>query len=137
MNSAMDEAPLRLAPGVLDEIIAHAIDCLPDEACGLLVGQGRHVEAFRSITNIDPSPRTYTLDPEEHFRVLRESEREGWEIVGAFHSHPASAAVPSVTDVALAREPDWVWLIAGPVTEVARFRAWLIRDGRSIEVGLG
>lgn len=132
----MDEAPLRLAPGLQEEIIAHARDCLPDEACGLLVGLGREVEAFRPITNIDASPRTYTLSPEEHHRVWRESEREGREIVGAFHSHPDSGAIPSSTDVALAREPDWVWLIAGPVSKAPKLRAWLVRDGRSIEVGL-
>lgn len=132
----MDEVPLRLAVGLQDEILAHARDCLPDEACGLLVGRAREVEVFRPVTNIDSSPRTYTLSPEEHFRVLRESEREGREIVGAFHSHPDSAAIPSPTDVVLAQEPDWVWLIAGPVTRAPTLRAWLIRDGRPTEVRL-
>ncbi len=130
----MTGAPVVLGPGIRGEMIAHARSCLPNEACGLLVGRGLHVERFVPVANADASPTTYTLDPEGHYRAMLEAEADGLALLGAFHSHPASAAVPSRTDIDLAADPDWVWIIVGPMDEHLRVRAWRILESGTEEV---
>ena len=132
----MPEEVLHLGRWLLEELIAHATDSLPNEACGLLVGRGRRADRFVPVTNVAASPDRYTLDPEQHYRVLIQAESDSQEILGVFHSHPTSAAEPSVTDISLAEEPGWVWVIAGDVARSPVVRAWRIVAGRSSEVRL-
>jgi proteasome lid subunit RPN8/RPN11 len=132
LNSA---APLLLAEPIRAAILAHADNCLPDECCGLIASDETGAVRFAyPLTNANPSPVTFTLDPQEHYGAMRHAENQGWEIAGVFHSHPAGAAIPSAIDVAMALDPDWVHLIlAGG--EIGAFR---IRGGsvESIEVWL-
>jgi proteasome lid subunit RPN8/RPN11 len=94
-------------------ILTHADNCAPNECCGLLArdGEGRITFVY-PLTNADPSPVTYTIDPDEHFHALRHAESRGWEITGVFHSHPAGTATPSMIDVQSALEPRWMYVIA-------------------------
>jgi proteasome lid subunit RPN8/RPN11 len=85
------------------------------------------------LTNADPSPVSYTIDPDEHFQAMRHAETMGWEIGGAFHSHPDGTAMPSMIDVQSALEPDWMYLIASP----DEIRAFSIRSGEIEEIELG
>ncbi len=97
-----------------EAIAAHAEFCHPEEACGLLAAdtEGRLRMAY-SLTNVLASPTNYTLDPKEHLAVTRHADRNGWEVAGVFHSHPASGAYPSATDIRLAADPTWFYLIYG------------------------
>ena len=107
-------------------ILTHAENTLPNECCGLIaVGSGAIRFAY-PLTNANPSPITFTVDPEEHFGAMRHAESRGWEILGVFHSHPDGEATPSPTDVAMAWDPDWIHLIAGR----GELAAFLIRDGK-------
>jgi proteasome lid subunit RPN8/RPN11 len=114
-------------------IVTHADNCAPNECCGLLAGDptGRICFAY-PLTNAHPSPVSYTIDPEEHFRALRHAESNGWEIAGAFHSHPRGPATPSIIDVQSALEPDWLYLVASP----GEIRGFRIADGEVVELGL-
>ena len=134
-----DRAPraLILSPALRAEVEAHLRSVLPDEGCGLLVGNGEQVERFVPVTNANPSPSTFTLDPVEHHRALLAAESEGRELVGVVHSHPWSAALPSPTDVAGALEPEWVYVIVGPLDDEPEARAWVIDGGRVDEVSVG
>jgi proteasome lid subunit RPN8/RPN11 len=93
--------------------------------------EGRLTFAY-PLTNADPSPVSYTIDPDEHFQALRHAESRGWEIAGVFHSHPGGPATPSMIDVQLALEPDWLYLIAAP----GEMRGFTIRAGTIEEVEL-
>jgi len=128
-----DAVRVALPDQIRRAIFAHAADCAPDECCGLLAAddKGRITFAY-PLTNVDPSPVSYTVDPDEHFQALRHSESRGWEIAGVFHSHPRGPAVPSMIDVQNALEPEWVYLVVAP-DEMRGFR---IRDGKIEEVGL-
>ena len=99
----------------LDDIVDHARAEAPSECCGLLIGGVRTgdavVEASVRTRNIRESATRYQVDPAEHFAAIRQVRAEGREIVGAYHSHPRSAAVPSPTDIAEATYPDFVYLI--------------------------
>jgi len=112
----------RLADQIRQAILTHAENCAPDECCGLLAAdtEGRITFAY-PLTNVDPSPVSYTVDPDEHFAALSHAESQGWEIAGAFHSHPGGSATPSMIDVQTALEPGWLYLIAAPA-EIRGFR---------------
>ena len=115
----------------LEAMVAHATFCLPNEACGLVAAEpGGALTMVYCLTNVDASPYRFTVDPTEHFRAWRHAERHGWDLAGSFHSHPASPAVPSQTDIAGALDPSWVYFVvslalaAGPDV-----RAYRIDDG--------
>ncbi len=84
-----------------EEMIAHVRAEAPNEGCGMLGGKDGAVLAVLPARNAAASPIRFTIHPEDLLRIVRtvEYERE-WEIVGIFHSHLASAAYPSATDVA-------------------------------------
>jgi proteasome lid subunit RPN8/RPN11 len=93
-------------------MVAYAENCRPDECCGLLAGHSGGVVRFvYPLTNSNASPVSYTIDAREHFAAWRHAERNGWELIGAFHSHPNGPSEPSATDRALAGEPDWAYVI--------------------------
>jgi proteasome lid subunit RPN8/RPN11 len=122
-----------LPADMADRILAHSRAGLPNEACGLLAGDQDGVRALFCLENADASPVSYTIEPGGHFRALMEAESNGWELIGAFHSHVNAPAYPSPTDVAGAAEPDWIWLVAGPITGETEIRAYRIQDGRVAE----
>lgn len=102
---------------------------VPFEACGLLEGtiQGGDYK----VTGIHPS-KNVAPDPAERFEVdprlllrLQKDLRDGpTEMVGIYHSHPRGPALPSATDLALAWQPELVWVITalGPPVQTAAYR---------------
>jgi proteasome lid subunit RPN8/RPN11 len=114
-------------------ILAHAENCAPNECCGLVAidDLGRLRFAY-PLSNADPSPISYTIDPDEHFRAMRHAESMGWEIGGVFHSHPGGTAMPSMIDVQMALEPDWLYLVAAP----GEIKGFHIRSGVIEEIAL-
>ncbi len=92
---------LQISAEQLAEMIAHVRGAVPNEGCGMLGGQDGTVLAVFPARNAAASPIRFTIHPEDLLRIVRtvEYERE-WQIVGIFHSHVASPAYPSATDVA-------------------------------------
>jgi [CysO sulfur-carrier protein]-S-L-cysteine hydrolase len=84
---------------VVDSILAHALGDAPRECCGLLLGAGRHIVKAVRTRNARAGTTRYLVDPEDHFAVIREARPSGLSIVGAYHSHPASAPTPSARDI--------------------------------------
>ena len=119
---------LELPPQVTEAMIAHARFTYPEEACGLLaVDDSGDVRMVYCLTNVERSRYRFTVDPNEHYRAWRHAERNGWEIGGAFHSHPATAAHPSSTDISGALDPTWIHVIVGladPEQPEVRFTWW-------------
>lgn len=116
-------------------MLAHAYGCHPEESCGLLAADpaGRVRMAY-PLTNALHSPTSYTVDPTEHFRALKHAERAGWDLIGVFHSHPHSSGYPSPTDVRLAAEPDWLYVLVGMENyDRPTIRGFRIRSGRITE----
>ncbi|MGQ0850051.1 MAG: M67 family metallopeptidase [Actinomycetota bacterium] len=113
---------MELAPQAVAAMLAHADYCRPEECCGLLAGDrdGR-VRFVYPLTNAQHSAVAYTIEPVEHFRAWQHANRSGWEMIGAFHSHPDGPLYPSATDLALAAEPDWVYVIVA-ASQLAGFR---------------
>ena len=120
-----------------DAIVAHARAALPLECCGLLVGTADTVEEAVPARNLKASATRYEVDPEDHFALIRRVRHEGRAIVGAYHSHPSTAAAPSQTDIAEAHDEALVHVIVSlrdqPRVEVRAFR---IAAGLAREVPL-
>ncbi len=101
----------RLDKRQVEEMIAHARAEAPQEACGVLAGPEGRVERVYRTTNVERSGVRYRLDPQEQYEILIELEQRGWELVGIYHSHPASEAYPSATDLEWAFYPDSLYFI--------------------------
>lgn len=104
---------LRIARAHLDEIIVHAREDHPDEACGVLVGPEGTDEPRRlaRMTNAERSPTFFRFDSSEQFQLHKEMMAAGEEIVVVYHSHTATEAYPSRTDISLAAEPQAHYLL--------------------------
>ena len=135
----MPATPLTLTETVWRQMVGHAYDGLPEEACGLLGGDpgARHVEVFYPCRNAAASSRVYTLDPRDHLRADRDAESRGLEIVGVMHSHTHTEAYPSPTDVVQAPDPAWHYVIVSLKREAAVLRSFRIVDGAITEEGVG
>jgi len=124
-----------IAGQVRDAMVAHAHFCLPEEACGLMaVDDGGTIRMVYATTNVDRSAVRFTVSPNEHFRAIRHAERQGWAIAGSFHSHPASAAYPSATDVAGALDSEWLYVIVGMGNGAPDVRGFRIADSKVSEI---
>jgi len=104
----------------------------PNEACGILFGdlgsEGPIVRKIVPVRNVLESITNFQIDAEEFLRSLSEAEREGIELIGFFHSHPA-AAHPSVTDAKYMKLwPGNIWLIISSINH--DIAAFIIVDGR-------
>ena len=98
---------------VHDQMVAHCLGGMPDEACGLLGGdlESGEVVTCYPTRNLAASAKLYTVDPAEHLRADRDAEASGHSIIGVFHSHTHTEAYPSHTDVAQAPDPSWHYVL--------------------------
>ena len=92
--------PVRIAGAVLDDMVAHAVVEAPRECCGLLVGTEYQVEESVRTANLEPGDARFLVDPAQHFALMKRLRGTGRDVIGAYHSHPRSEAVPSLTDLA-------------------------------------
>jgi proteasome lid subunit RPN8/RPN11 len=100
-----------LSNAAKDAMIAHARDEAPVECCGLLLGVEGVVEEAVRARNLRRSRTAYLVDPADHFALIRRARKEGRTIVGAYHSHPQSPAVPSPVDLREALCQDFLYVI--------------------------
>src|SRR6266513_2877668 len=130
-------AAMRIPRQIIDEMVAHAREDAPNECCGMIGGvDGSAARVYRSI-NAEASPLRYSLDASDQFRIMREMEERGEELVGIYHSHTGSAAYPSQTDVNLAAYPDAVYVIVSlQDLENPEVKGFWIRDGQIEEAEL-
>jgi proteasome lid subunit RPN8/RPN11 len=112
---------LNISSTIVRNLLQHAREEAPRECCGLLVGKGDSVVESVRARNLDAKATRYLIDPEDHFGAIRAARRDGLEVIGAYHSHPSSAAVPSPTDVAEANSgSDFLYVIVSLVDDDVR-----------------
>ena len=89
-------------------LVAHALDGLPDEACGLIVGRfgSDQVDRFVPLRNAAASSKIYEIDPADWAAAEDAADREQLAILGVVHSHTHTSAYPSPTDVRQASMTD-------------------------------
>jgi len=121
---------LSLPQSFIAEMIAHAQEDAPNECCGIIAGKdGRAVKLFRA-KNAEASPWRYSVEPKDLFRIFREVDEKGWSFLAIYHSHTASEAYPSPTDVRLAFWPEANYvLVSLQDADKPVVRAFRILDG--------
>jgi len=131
---------LRIAQAHLDDVVAHARADHPDEACGVLVGPEGSDEPRRLVrmTNAERSPTFFRFDADEQFLLHKQMMAAGEEIVVVYHSHTATEAYPSRTDVSLAAEPQAHYLLVSTAASGrdegrVEIRSYRIVDGEVSE----
>ncbi len=131
----MDE--IIVARRFIERIISHGKDAYPDEACGILAGEGNEVRVMYETANSESSPVSYLIDEEEQFRIMKEIREKGMRMVAIYHSHPLSPPYPSPTDISLASYPDAAYVIASFFDrDNPEVRGFEIVDGRVREIGI-
>jgi proteasome lid subunit RPN8/RPN11 len=128
---------LRIDDDQYEALLAHARAGYPNEACALLAGREGSVERVYALPNAEASPTFYVVEPKAQLQAMTEMDDLGLDLVGIFHSHVATEAYPSRTDIELAAYPDAAYLIlslADPEAPV--LRAFSIRDGQVAEQDL-
>ena len=101
----------------VDAMLDHAERDLPNECCGLLPGTSRLVDRTAAARNLRPSPNRDLVGPADHFAATRAARASGRRVVGAYHSRPVGAPVPSATDLREAREvilSEFVYVTVSP-----------------------
>jgi proteasome lid subunit RPN8/RPN11 len=122
---------LRLPAEIHEQMLAHCLAGLPDEACGLLAGEAETGAVVRCYPtrNVAASAKLYTVDPKEHLQADRDAEAQGLEIIGVFHSHTHTDPYPSPTDVVQAPDPSWHYVVVSLRHPEPSLRSYRIVDG--------
>jgi proteasome lid subunit RPN8/RPN11 len=123
---------VRISQALIDEMVAHAREDLPNECCGMVAGlDGEATEVIR-VENAAASPLRYEMDPKAQYEAWRSIEDEGRELLAIYHSHTKSAAYPSQTDVNQAVAwPDQIYVIVSLADEDAPdVKGYFLKDLR-------
>jgi proteasome lid subunit RPN8/RPN11 len=130
---------LTIGQAIRDAIISHARADHPDEACGMVagpVGSDRPVR-FIPMTNAERSPTFYSFESGEKLRAFREMDDRDEEPVVIYHSHTATEAYPSRTDLAEADFPGTHYVIVSTRDTDGggefQFRSFLVTGGVAVE----
>jgi proteasome lid subunit RPN8/RPN11 len=103
---------VKISQALIDEMVAHAREDLPNECCGMIGGRDGAATRVVRVENSAASPLRYEMDPQGQFDALKAIEGSGEELIGIYHSHTRSAAYPSQTDVNQATAwPEQVYVI--------------------------
>ncbi|HEY2765578.1 MAG TPA: M67 family metallopeptidase [Pseudonocardiaceae bacterium] len=127
---------LTIRQDLVDAMVAHARRDHPDEACGVLAGPAgsERPERFIEMVNAERSPTFYRFDSMEDLRLERELQARDEERVVIYHSHTATEAYPSRTDVSIAGYPEAHYvLISTRDPDVHELRSYRIIDGEITE----
>ncbi len=127
---------LRIRRELVDEIVAHARRDHPDEACGVIAGPegSDSPERYIPMLNAARSPTFYEFDSGDLLKLYREMDANDEVPVVIYHSHTATDAYPSRTDVSYASEPDAHYvLVSTKDPDSHQFRSYRIVDGEITE----
>ena len=115
-----------------DAIVAHARRDHPDEACGVVTGPEGSDRAVRFIPmlNAARSPTFYEFDSADLLALYKQMAADDEEPIVIYHSHTATEAYPSRTDISYASEPNAHYvLVSTRDADSTEFRSFRIVDG--------
>ncbi|MBA2532496.1 MAG: M67 family metallopeptidase [Nocardioidaceae bacterium] len=127
---------LTIDQGIHDAIVAHARRDHPDEACGVVAGPAGSDRPTRHLPmlNAAMSPTFYEFDATDLLRLYQDMDARDEELVIIYHSHTATPAYPSRTDIALAQEPGAHYVLVSTRDrdndDEPEFRSYRIIDGQ-------
>ncbi len=110
----------------IDILTAHAQNSHPNESCAMLLGthddQQWNVKEVFLTNNMEQSETNFTISPEDLLHGHQLAEKKQLELVGVFHSHPNSSAIPSNTDEKFMKVNPVPWIIHSVINnDIAAF----------------
>ena len=120
---------MKIRQDVIARIVAHSVEDLPNECCGLLIGSADIVEDAVRARNIKRSRTKFQVEPADHFAAIRKARAAGLEVIGAYHSHPNGPSGPSDTDRARLTDPSMFHIIVSLAHGTKTVRAFRLVDG--------
>lgn len=129
---------LSLPDTAWDSIVRHARASAPRECCGLLLGRPESaavVDVWPTRNDADGDSR-FLVNAEDHFAAIHAARARGLEVIGAYHSHPRSAATPSPSDLTESGVGPWVHVIVSLASDPAELRAYRYAEGGPVEVSV-
>ena len=133
-------ATIQIKSDTLEAMIRQAKEESPRECCGLLMGDGEVITQHRPMKNVLESSVRYAIEPRELFQFFKNLRAANQKHLGIFHSHPASEAYPSETDVRESFYPDCAYFIislkdsASPQVRAFRIVNAVVQELEIIEV---
>ncbi|MGH3548142.1 MAG: Mov34/MPN/PAD-1 family protein [Pseudonocardiaceae bacterium] len=127
---------LMIRRDLVDAMVGHARRDHPDEACGVVAGpvSSARPERLIEMINAERSPTFYRFDAAEQLRVWRAMDAADEEPVVIYHSHTATEAYPSRTDISYASQPDAHYvLVSTRDPDTHELRSYRIIDGAVTE----
>ena len=134
----------RIPRAIVQELIEHALADLPNEACGLIHAKNGGAVSTHRVTNVAASPYRFEMHGMEQLRLEQQRDASGETLFAIYHSHVASPAYPSQTDVRMAffppgeieqepAYPETFYVVVSLAEDPPPLRAFLIRQGGVIE----
>ena len=125
---------MRVTRTAVDATIAHARQAAPAECCGLLLGHGDTIVEAVPTRNIATAPTRFLIDPKDHIDGRRDARQRGLDVIGFYHSHPRSPALPSETDRAEAAYSDHLYFIVSLAADEPDVRLFRYAEGNFLAV---
>ena len=118
-------------------ILNHALQGLPNEACGLIAGtveaDNKYIEKVYMLSNTDESNEHFSMDPKEQLSAVKDMRANNFILLGNFHSHPESPSRPSEEDKRLAFDSKVDYLILSLENiETPVLKAFLIDEFKNV-----
>jgi len=127
---------MKILKKVIKEIVDHAKQESPLEACGYLGAKDGIITKVYALSNIDKSREHFSFEPKEQFLAVKDARAQGLEMRAVYHSHPASPARPSPEDIKLAYDPQMSYFIVSLAGGQEELRAFSIKNAEVNEINL-
>jgi proteasome lid subunit RPN8/RPN11 len=125
---------LELPRAMVDQVLAHARRDHPDECCGVIAGRAGVATRIFEMENAERSPTGFSFDSAEWLKVYREIDDADEDQLVVYHSHTATEAYPSRTDVLWSKNTEFAhWLLVSTRADEDEVRSFLITDGDVVE----
>lgn len=119
----------------IEEIISHARESFPLEACGIMAGKRNIIHKIIRAKNKEQSDISYSIDPVEQLKIFEKMDKLKLELAGIYHSHPAMPAYPSKRDIKLACYHDAAYfIISVKESNETEVKAFKIQDKKAQEI---
>lgn len=125
---------IRLDYRIYDDIVKYAREHLPEEACGLIVGEEeedgtRLIKKVYFLENIDHAQDHFTLDPKDQMQAIKDMRANGLKPLGNWHSHPESPSRPSEEDIRLSFDSKASYMILSLMAENPVLNSYHVENG--------
>lgn len=125
---------LTISSSLWQRLVADVQRRLPEEACGLLAGIENQVLEILPVENVYHSPSRYRMDPQGQLKAFNDIDKQNWDLLAIYHSHPDGPGFPSSTDINEAYYPDAVYVIISRDSENFQPRGFIIKEGKTKEI---